>query len=244
MFRYIDFPVAIKKPDFEKISQFDGCDISAVNENSENLFKVLYMHKDLDTYKGENFDENDRIMKVTYDKKINLEEDIRFDFQDDFEKWFNRVIPKHIKIKSNGLLITKKGSAHIIHSDSTDGHSRVKINFVFADYTSCMEYMKPINKEELYRYSDGICKGVPVADEKDCVVDKTVKYENWYPVLIDAMPLHRGNNRNGSSTRLVVSYDIIDTRDDNEITDYKDVEKSMEHLLIPKECKFNMLCDV
>ena len=43
MFRYIDFPVAIKKPDFEKISQFDGCDISAVNENSKNLFKVLYL---------------------------------------------------------------------------------------------------------------------------------------------------------------------------------------------------------
>jgi len=222
-YRYLDLPFKIKQPDKSLIDEFTGCDVLGISENDN--FTIMNLEKDLKSYRN-----------TSYDKNIKLDKKIKFDFQYDFEKWFNNYTDE-IKLGSYYFLHTKEGIANTIHSDTITDESKTKINFVFADYNSRMEYFWANDMYE-YKHQDGI---VMCADEKDCIVTEKIKYENYYPVLVDTNSFHRGNNRNCKNRRLTVSYDLQDIN--GNYVKFTDAVNIFKDVLVPLENKFYMLSD-
>ena len=73
-YRYLDLPFKIKKPDRSVLNEFTGCNVIGVAGND---FVLMNTESDLDSYRN-----------ASYDKNINLNKMIKFDFQYDIEKWF------------------------------------------------------------------------------------------------------------------------------------------------------------
>ena len=111
---------------------------------------------------------------------------------------------------------------------------------MFADYNSCFEYFDSKNTYE-YKGHGGDTGTITSADEKDCTLVKKLKYENYYPILLDATSLHRGNNRNCNSKRLTISYQLTDKN--NNYVKFDDAVKIFKDVLVPVENKFYMLSD-
>ena len=221
-YRYLNLPFKIKEPDRSLLDEFTGCDIFGTKDN----FTFMNLEKDLVSYKD-----------ASYDKDIKLNEVIKFDFQYDFEKWFENYTDE-IKLATYYFLHTKEGIANTIHSDTITDESKTKINFVFADYNSCMEFFETDNIYE-YPHKDGL---VLCADEKDSKLIGRLKYENYYPILVDTNSFHRGNNRSCQSRRLTISYDLTD-RNGNYVN-FPDAVNIFDDVLVPVENKFYMLSDV
>ena len=222
-YRYLDLPFKIKKPDRSVLNEFTGCNVIGVAGND---FVLMNTESDLDSYRN-----------ASYDKNINLNKMIKFDFQYDFEKWFCNYTDE-IKLSSYYIFNTKEGTANSIHSDAPK--IKAKINFVFADYNSCFEYFDSKNTYE-YKGHGGDTGTITSADEKDCTLVKKLKYENYYPILLDATSLHRGNNRNCNSKRLTISYQLTDKN--NNYVKFDDAVKIFKDVLVPVENKFYMLSD-
>jgi len=222
-YRYLDLPFKIKKPDRSVLNEFTGCNVIGVAGND---FVLMNTESDLDSYRN-----------ASYDKNINLNKMIKFDFQYDFEKWFCNHTDE-IKLSSYYIFNTKEGTANSIHSDAPK--IKAKINFVFADYNSCFEYFDSKNTYE-YKGHGGDTGTITSADEKDCTLVKKLKYENYYPILLDATSLHRGNNRNCNSKRLTISYQLTDKN--NNYVKFDDAVKIFKDVLVPVENKFYMLSD-
>ena len=218
--RYLNLPFKIKEPDVSLISEFSGCDTVGIGDND---FVIMNLEKDLDSYRD-----------VSYDKNIKLDKKIKFDFQHDFEKWF-RNYTDEIKLASYYIFNTKEGVANSIHSDAPK--VKAKIHFVFADYNSCMEYF---SADDTYEYKE---QGGTIlsADEKDCKVIEKIKYENHYPVLLDATNLHRGNNRNCNGRRLTDRYQLADKS--GNCVEFSNAVNVFKDVLVPVENKFYMLSD-
>tara|TARA_B100001094_G_C18159039_1_gene788206 strand:- start:1012 stop:1704 length:693 start_codon:yes stop_codon:yes gene_type:complete len=227
-YRYLNLPFKIKQPDRSLIDEFTGSDVLGFCENDN--FTIMNLEKNLKSYRN-----------TSYDKKIKLEKKIKFDFQYDFEKWFNNYTDK-VKLGSYYLLQTKDGIANTIHSDTKLDQSKTKINFVFADYNSSLEYFEA---NDFYRYKHGDHKNsdndLLCADEKDCIVIEKIKYENYYPILLDTNIFHRGNNRNCKNRRLTISYDL-NFRNGNAV-DFTEAVNVFRDVLVPVENKFYMLSD-
>ena len=227
-YRYLDLPFKIKQPDKSLIDEFTGCDVLGISENDN--FTIMNLEKDLKSYRN-----------TSYDKNIKLDKKIKFDFQYDFEKWFNNYTDE-IKLGSYYFLHTKEGIANTIHSDTKLDQSKTKINFVFADYNSSLEYFEANN---IYRYKHGEHKQpdsvVLCADEEDCILTEKIKYENYYPVLLDTNAFHRGNNRNCKNRRLTISYDL--NFRDGQTVNFTEAVNILKDVLVPTENKFYMLSD-
>tara|TARA_Y100000004_G_scaffold196789_1_gene268084 strand:+ start:1019 stop:1711 length:693 start_codon:yes stop_codon:yes gene_type:complete len=230
MFRHLNLPFPTR-PD---VSIFDDClgyDILFINE--ETNFKIIYADKDYETYRGEE-----------YDKVVKLKHDLRFEFQDEFEEWFKREYSSMgVQALFGGISVTRPHGANTIHSDShaIGDYSRTKINFTFADYNSKLEYFKPI-PERIYQYKDDTGCVSSCIDEKDCEILDVLKYESMYPTLLDTRQFHRRNNRPCKTTSVVMSYNIRDM--DGKFIDFKTAETIFQDILIPKDCKINLLSDI
>ncbi len=221
-YRYLDLPFKIKEPDRSLLDEFTGCDIIGVADD----YTLMNLEKDLISYKN-----------TSYDKSIELEKKIKFDFQYDFEKWFSNFTDE-IKLATYYFLHTKEGIANTIHSDTITDESKTKINFVFADYNSSMEYFMVNDMYEYKHYQDRM---IFCADEEYSIVTEKIKYENYYPVLVDTNSFHRGNNRNCKNRRLTISYELADKSGNYvKFTDALDIFKDV---LVPLENKFYMLSD-
>ena len=218
--RYLNLPFTIKKPDISLINKFSGCDTVGIGKND---FVIMNLEKDLDSYRD-----------ASYDKNIKLDKIPKFDFQHDFEKWFCNYT-NEIELASYYIFNTKEGIANSIHSDAPE--IKAKINFVFADYNSCIEYFSADDTYE-YKGQDG---AILSADEKDCKLIGKIKYENYYPILLDATNLHRGNNRNCNSRRLTVSYRLTDKS--GNCVEFSNAVNIFKDVLVPVENKFYMLSD-
>lgn len=230
MFRHLDLPFP-KRPD---VSIFDDClgyDILFINEKTN--FKIIYADKDYETYRGED-----------YDKIVKLKQDLRFEFQDEFEEWFKKeYYNMGIKVEVGGISVTRPYGANTIHSDShaIGDFSRTKINFTFADYNSKLEYFET-SPEKIYQHKDDTGCVSSCVDEKDCNLLDVLKYESMYPILLDTRLFHRRNNRFCNTTSVVLSYNLRYMND--KFVDFKTAETIFRDILIPKECKINLLSDV
>jgi len=222
-YRYLNLPFKIKQPNMSLLTEFTGCDTIGISDND---FVIMNLETDLDSYR-----------EASYDKNIKLNKKIKFDFQYEFEKWFYSYTDE-IKLSSYYIFNTKEGVANSIHSDAPK--VKAKINFVFADYNSCMEYFESDNTYEFKGHGgdDGV---ILSADEKDCRLIEKIKYENYYPVLLDATSFHRGNNRNCKGRRLTISYQLADKSGNH--VDFTDAVNIFRDVLVPVENKFYMLSD-
>ena len=231
MYRYLNLPFP-STPDLSFVSKYKNKDALLVNPKTN--FKIIFADKDVNSYKN-----------IPYDDEIEIDKDIKFDFQKDFEEWFNNnYSDKNLKIDSGGISITRPGGANTIHSDShhIGNISRVKINFTFSDYNSQLEYVEQHSDDKIYTYKDETGCVISCIDENDCDVKQQIKHETWFPVLLDVKKFHRRNNRKCRTSSVVLSYNVRDS--ENNFIDFDIVEKILSTNLLPKDCKFNLLSDI
>ena len=224
-YRYLDLPFKIEEPDRSLLNDFVGCCIRGMVNN----FTYHNFEKDLDSFRD-----------ASYDKDIILDNEFKFNFQHSFEKWFYSYTDK-IKLGEYYIVQTKGGVANPIHSDTCPitNVSKTKINFTFADYNSCLEYFWA---DAMYESKENENDGaVMTADEKDCKLIEKIKYENYYPVLLDTNSFHRGNNRNCKNRRLTISYDLQDLN--GNFVNFTDAVNIFKKVFVPNENKFYMLSD-
>ena len=231
MYRYLNLPFPTK-PDLSYFENNLGCEKLIINPKTQ--YKIIVAEKDLKSFKG-----------VKYDEEIILEKDHRFDFQDDFEKWFKDEYSQlGFKLDVGGVSVTRPGGANIIHSDShiLGDFSRTKINFTFSDYNSCLEYVQQYSDDKIYEFTDEHGCKISCLDEIDCDVIAKVNYETWFPVLLDVRKFHRRNNRPCKGISVVLSYNLLDYN--NNFVDFETAKTLFQDVLIPEDYKFNLLSDV